>query len=93
MSGSGDGELFSMVQEQPFKAAEVELDPNADTVTVLYPAPMPRPPNTVSTRFVSPAEAMSIIATTPLEPIEYASESFPDLALAPEEMSGDLLPE
>jgi hypothetical protein len=71
------------VQDEPFKAAEVQAPTGSGTVTVLYPAPMPRPPNTVSTRFVSPAEAMRIAATTPLEPIEFASESFPDLAFAP----------
>jgi len=83
-------DVFSMVQDEPFKAAEVQAPTGTGTVTVLYPAPMPRPPNTVSTRFVSPAEAMRIAATTPLEPINYASESFPDLAFAPSGAAGQM---
>lgn len=109
MSGTGDGpiraaakaaaeqggepRMFSMVQRQPFKAAEVEDPAGTGTVTVLYPAPMPRPPNTVSTRFVGPEEAMQIIATTPFEPIEFASESFPDLALVPTDVGENIKPD
>ena len=86
-------DMFSLVNDRPFAAAEVE-DPNGTgLVTVLYPAMMPEPPGTTSTRVVSANEAMSIIATTPLRPVEYADANAPDLAFVPEASISDIVPD
>lgn len=87
-----ESELFSIVQDQPFKAATVEVPGPADEVEVLYPAPGPRPPNSKQPRFVGPGEAMEIIATTPLQVVSFDSDSFPDVALVPQEVGSDIRP-
>lgn len=87
---SGIQELFQMVQDTPFKVAEVKPAPNTDPVEVLVPAPAPRPPNTTTVRFIGPGEAMSFIATNPIRMVEYASDSFPDTVLAPADVAEDI---
>ena len=88
-----EGELFALVQQQPFAVAEVADPIGSGTVDVLYPAIAPRPPNTRSTRGVGPAEAMSIIATPPLEVVQFDSESFPDMALVPSSVGDAIVPD
>lgn len=88
-----ESELFALVQQQPFAVAEV-VDPiGSGTIDVLYPAIAPRPPNTRDTRGVGPAEAMSIIATTPLEVVRFESDSFPDMALVPSSVGDAIVPD
>lgn len=89
----GEGQLFSLVQQEPFAVAEVTDPIGSGTIDVLYPALAPRPPNTENTRGVGPAEAMSIIATTPLEIVRFESDSFPDMALVPSAVGEDIVPD
>lgn len=87
MQSGQESEMFGFIQDQPFKAASVDAPAGSGRFDVLYPAPFPAPPGARGTRFVAPGEAMSIVANTPFDIVQFDAPNEPDFILAPSEMA------